>query len=105
MIKEPMSFDLNKLPRKRIAEFCRRNRISRLAVFGSALREDFTAESDVDLLVEFEQGHRVGLAFFAMQDELSEIFGRTVDLNTIGFLSRYFRDEVKAEAQDLYVAA
>ena len=66
----------------RVAEFCQRNRIQRLALFGSVLREDFTPESDVDMLVEFEPGARVGLAFITMQDELSKILGRRVDMNT-----------------------
>ena len=66
----------------RIAEFCRRNGIRRLALFGSVLRDDFTPESDVDVLVEFEPGARVGLAFITMQDELSNILGRRVDMST-----------------------
>ena len=88
-----------------IAAFCRRNRIRRLAFFGSVLRDDFTPESDVDVLVEFEPGTRVGLRFFALEQELSELLGRKVDLNTPGFLSKYFRDSVMAEAEPLYVAA
>lgn len=90
------------MPSGKIAEFCRRHHIRRLAVFGSALRDDFTGDSDLDILVEFEDGHTPGLAFFAMQDELSELLGRTVDLNTPGFLSRYFRDEVLRKAVVAY---
>ncbi len=93
------------IPMERIAAFCRQNRIRRLALFGSILRDDFRPDSDVDVLVEFEPGTRVGLAFFGMQDELSELLGRKVDLNTPGFLSKYFRDEVLREARDLYAAA
>jgi hypothetical protein len=89
----------------RIEAFCSRHRIRRMAIFGSALRDDFGPGSDVDVLVEFEPGARVGLAFFSMQDELSALLGRKVDLNTPGFLSRYFRDSVLREAEDLYVAA
>ena len=89
----------------RLAEFCRRNHIRRLAVFGSALREDFGAHSDVDVLVEFEPGRTPGLAFFSMQDELSRLFNRIVDLHTPASLSRYFRDQVLSEAEDQYVAA
>ena len=91
--------------REQIADFCRRHHIRRLALFGSVLRKDFRPDSDVDVLVEFEPGQRVGLAFFAMQDELSDLFGHRVDLNTPGFLSRYFRDEVLAEADVLYAKA
>jgi len=93
------------VPKEELAAFSRRNRIRRLAFFGSVLRDDFTPESDVDVLVEFEPGARVGLKFFGMEQELSEILGRKVDLNTPGFLSKYFRDEVIAEAEVLYDAA
>jgi predicted nucleotidyltransferase len=91
--------------REAVAQFCRRHHVRRLAFFGSVLRDDFTPESDVDVLVEFEPGHVPGLAFFSMERELSEILGRKVDLNTPGFLSRYFRDRVLAEAENQYVAA
>lgn len=70
------------LPVDRIAEFCQRNHIRRLALYGSVLRDDFTPESDVDVLVEFEPDARVGLSFFTMQDELSDMLGRRVDMNT-----------------------
>jgi predicted nucleotidyltransferase len=82
------------IPHAALAEFCGRNRIRRLALFGSVLRDDFGPQSDVDLLVEFEPGHRLGFAFFTLQEELSAILGRTVDLRTAEDLSRYFRDEV-----------
>ena len=93
------------VPKDKIAGFCRRNHIRRLALFGSVLRRDFGQESDVDVLVEFEPDHVPGLAFFGMQDELSQILGRKVDLNTPQFLSKYFREAVKKEAEDLYVAS
>ena len=59
----------------------------------------------MDVLVEFEPGKTPGFAFFGMQEELSEILGRQVDLNTPDCLSKYFRDQVRAEAEPLYVAA
>jgi len=93
------------LPRDKIAEFCKRNRIRKLSLFGSALRGELREDSDIDLLVEFEPGHVPGLAFFAMQNELSEILGRKVDLNTPQFLSRYFREQVLAEAELQYAAS
>jgi len=93
------------VPKDKIAEFCRRHHIRRLALFGSVLRDDFGPESDVDVLVEFEPGHVPGLAFFGMQEELSAILGRQVDLNTPGFLSRHFRDEVLRQAEVEYDAA
>jgi len=92
------------IDRGAVEAFCRRHHIRRLALFGSVLREDFRPDSDVDVLVEFEPGHVPGLAFFSRQRELSEILGRTVDLNTPGCLSRYYRDEVLANAQVLYDA-
>lgn len=78
-----------------LAEFCGRHRIRKLAFFGSVLRDDFGPDSDVDVLVEFEPGARVGLIGLAgMENELSDLLGRKVDLNTVGCLSPYFRDEV-----------
>jgi hypothetical protein len=90
------------LPKEKIADFCRRYHICKLAVFGSALREDFRPDSDLDVLVEFDPGHTPGLAFFGMEHELSELLGRKVDLNTPQFLSPYFRDKVLAEAEVQY---
>jgi predicted nucleotidyltransferase len=92
------------IPETKIAEFCRRHNIRRLALFGSVLGDDFTSDSDVDVLVEFEPGTRMGLKFFALQEELSRILGRKVDLNTPGFLSKYFRDSVMEEAEDQYAS-
>ena len=92
------------VPIKRIEDFCRRHRIRRLALFGSILRDDFRPDSDVDVLIEFEPGCTPGLAFFAIQDELSQLLGHKVDLHTAGFLSPYFRDQVLAEAKEQYVA-
>ena len=90
------------IDRARLVEFCRRHHIKKLAFFGSVLREDFGPGSDVDVLVEFEAGHVPGLAFLSMEAELAEILGRKVDLNTPGFLSPYFRDQVIAEAEIQY---
>ena len=93
------------IPKDKIAEFCRSHHIRRLALFGSVLRDDFREDSDVDVLVEFEPAHVPGLAFFRLERELSDLLGRKVDLNTPGFLSDYFRDEVLAEAEVQYDAA
>ena len=92
------------LPKEKIAEFCKRNHIRKLSLFGSALRGDFRPGSDIDVLVEFETGHVPGLNFFTMEIELSQLLGQKVDLNTPQFLSRYFRDQVLAESEALYVA-
>jgi len=90
------------IPRERLAEFCRSNHIRRLALFGSIIHGELRPDSDLDVLVEFERGHVPGLAFFRMQDELSELFGRQVDLNTPKFLSPYFRKQVLREAEVLW---
>lgn len=91
--------------RRLLADFCQRHHVRRLALFGSVLRDDFTQDSDVDVLVEFEPGHVPGFAFCDLQEELSGILGRAVDLHTPASLSKYFRDRVLSEAQDQYVAA
>jgi hypothetical protein len=92
------------IDRQRIADFCRKRHIRRLALFGSVLREDFGPESDVDVLVEFEPGHVPGLAFFTIERELSEILGRKVDLNTPEFLGERLRERVLREAEVEYAA-
>lgn len=95
-----------KIDKQVIAKFCRENHIRSLALFGSVLRDDFRPDSDVDVLVEFEQDAHVGMLTLAgLEIELGEILGHQVDLNTPGFISRYFREEVLAEAEVQYVAA
>jgi predicted nucleotidyltransferase len=94
------------IPSEKISEFCKKHHIRKLSLFGSALRDDFTPESDLDILVEFEPGTRVGMIRLAgLEIELGEILGRKVDLNTPGFLSKYYRDKVLAEAAVHYDAA
>ena len=101
MVRHGITFAPNE-----IAEFCRQHHIRRLSLFGSVLRDDFTDKSDVDVLVEFEPGCRVGLIRLAgIEEELSQLGGWKVDLNTPGFLSPYFRDQVLAEAEVQYDAA
>jgi hypothetical protein len=78
-----------------IAAFCRRNGIRKLSLFGSVLTERFSDTSDIDLLAEFEPECKVGyVRMAAMERELSDLFGRKVDLRTPEELSRYFREEV-----------
>jgi predicted nucleotidyltransferase len=90
---------------EQIADFCRRHHIRKLAFFGSVLREDFRPDSDVDVLLEFEPGIRVGLfELMSMQLEFSELIGREADFRLPGDLSRYFRDRVIAEADVQYAA-
>src|SRR5205807_5551801 len=96
-----MALKLN-IPREALADFCRRNHIRRLAFFGSVLREDFGPDSDLDILVEFEPGHVPGLAFFGLQDELSNLLGRQVDLNTPGCFRPELRDRIEQDAEVVY---
>jgi predicted nucleotidyltransferase len=91
---------------EKIAEFCRRHHIRKLSFFGSVLRDDFTPTSDVDVLVEFDPEHIPGLIRLAgMEIELGELLGRNADINLPDSLSKYFRDEVLAEAKVIYVEA
>jgi uncharacterized protein len=88
-----------------IKSFCRQNHIRKLALFGSALRDELNPDSDIDLLVEFEEDHIPGLITLAgMEIELSDKIGRKVDLRTPRDLSRYFRDEVVRQAEVQYEA-
>lgn len=91
------------LSREQVAAYCKRHHITKLAVFGSALRDDFTPQSDVDFLVVFEKGKEPGLITLAgMEDELSEIVGRKADLRTPEDLSIRFRDKVLQTAEVQY---
>ncbi len=96
-----------KIPKEELENFCRRHAIRKLAFFGSILHNDFGPDSDVDVLVEFEP--EAAVSFFELYDleqELSRILGgRKVDLNTPKSLSKYFRDEVLAEAEVHFVEA
>jgi predicted nucleotidyltransferase len=86
-----------------LAAFCQRHHIRKLAMFGSVLRDDFRPESDVDVLVEFDPAYIPGYIRLAgMELELSRILGRKADLNTPKMLSRYFRDQVLAQAEVQY---
>jgi predicted nucleotidyltransferase len=92
--------------REGLSAVCRRHHIRLLSLFGSVLKGTNRAESDVDLLVEFERGKEPGLIGLArIEAELSALLnGRPVDLRTPGDLSRYFRDEVIRTAEAQYAA-
>jgi uncharacterized protein len=102
-------FEMNRtlainLPYEKITAFCQQNAIAKLSLFGSILRNDFNAESDVDMLVEFIPGNKITYFDLAgMEIELTEIVGQKVDLRTPGELSRYFRQNVIESAQTIYV--
>lgn len=88
-----------------LAEFCQRHAVARLSVFGSILSDDFGDASDVDLLVEFKPGKRIGLlGMSALELELSRLIGRKADLRTPNDISRHFRHRVMAEAQVQYAS-
>ena len=88
----------------RLAEFCRRHHILKLAFFGSVLRDDFDPDSDVDVLYEFEPGQEPGWAIASIQSELSQILGRPVDLVPLKYLNARIRDRVLASAEIQYAA-
>ncbi|MDH4121961.1 MAG: nucleotidyltransferase family protein [Deltaproteobacteria bacterium] len=91
------------IPTEAIAAFCRKHHIRKLSLFGSVLREDFGPDSDVDVLVEFEPGTRVGLfGLSEMRYELGDLFHRETDLRTPGFLGKRAKERVLREAQRVY---
>ena len=96
-----------KVDKGRLGEFCRQRHITRLSLFGSVLRDDFASDSDVDVLVDFEEGHTPGFLRVAqIERELSMLLdNRRVDLRTFQDLSRYFRKEVLAAAEVQYAQA
>jgi uncharacterized protein len=88
-----------------IVGLCRRYRVRELALFGSALRDDFAPTSDIDLLVEFEDSAQIGfLALSRLQRELSSLLGRHVDLVLRTGLKPVIREEVLSTAELLYAA-
>lgn len=101
-----MAYSLvSKMPKDKLMEFCKKNHIRKLSVFGSALRGQLKPDSDIDLLVEFEEKHIPGLfSIVKMEIALTEILGRKVDLRTPEDLSQYFRDEVMRNAEIQYQA-
>lgn len=94
---------ISNINNEQLAKFCKQNGIKKLSFFGSVLTENFAPESDIDILVEFENEKIPGLLDMArIERELSELFGRKVDLKTPGELSKYFRAEVIKEAEVKY---
>ena len=95
------------ISKSQIADFCRRHHVRKLSLFGSLLRDDFGAESDVHVLLEFEPGAKVGFfKLYDLEQELSQLLGgRRVDINKPKSLSKRFRDQVLAKAEVVYVQA
>ena len=93
-----------RIPKNELIDFCKKNHIKKLAFFGSILSRDFNPESDIDILVEFEEQHIPGLFdLVRMEEELSTFFlGQRVDLRTPNDLSRYFRAKILHDAEVLY---
>jgi len=88
-----------------LSEFCRRNHITKLSLYGSVLRDDFRPDSDVDIMVEFEEGHTPGLfGLGGMLMDLQDMVGREVDLKTPGDFPPRIRDSVVATTEPLYAA-
>ena len=93
------------IDREAVSAFCLRHHIARLALFGSVLRDDFSPDSDVDVLVEFQAGHVPGLSFLSIEREFSRLLrGRRVDMVTPKFLNHRIRDQIVSSAEFLYVA-
>jgi len=99
-----MAYSLKqKISQNKLAEFCIKNHIKKLSVFGSAIRGQLTPESDIDLLVEFDHRHVPGLfSIVKMEMELTDMLGRKVDMRTFEDLSQYFRNEVAKNAEVQY---
>lgn len=93
------------LSSQQIKIFCQKHHIRQLSFFGSVVREDFSPQSDIDVLVEFEAGHIPGFNFFLIEAELSQLLGRKVDLQTLNFLGPEIRDSVLSEAIPAYEQA
>jgi predicted nucleotidyltransferase len=93
------------IPLGALGELCRRYGVRELAIFGSAVREDFHPDSDIDLLVEFQPEASVGLLdYVGLQHELADLLGRKVDLVSKAGLKPLIRDDVLRQAQILYAA-
>lgn len=94
-----------RVPKKELAEFCRRYNVQKLALFGSVLGDNFHAESDVDILVSFQPNARIGfITFSRMQRELTVLFQRPVDLVPMDGLKPIIRDSVLSNIEEVYAA-
>jgi predicted nucleotidyltransferase len=101
--KELNKIQFNLEDKINLEKLCKFYQIKKLSFFGSVLRNDFTDKSDIDLLVEFEEGHQIGLEFISIEDKLTELFKRKADLNCPDMLHKYFKDKVIQESKAIYV--
>ncbi len=86
-----------------LAAICRKFHVQELALFGSVLRDDFSDDSDIDILVEYEPWARIGLFHhFKLEEALAQILGRDVDLVSKGGLRSILKDEVLSTAEVIY---
>lgn len=91
------------IPHAAIRDFCRTHAVRELAIFGSAVRDDFSPDSDIDVLIDLAPDARVGLVTLQrMRDELAGIFGRPVDLLTRNGLNRHIRDQILLDAEIIH---
>ena len=93
------------IPYEAIASFCEKYHIVKMWLFGSILREDFTDDSDIDVLVEFDPDHIPAWEYFSLADELGSILGRDVDLGTPKSLKAYLKDRITQSSQVIYERA
>ncbi len=99
-----LALDGREIDSARLADVCKRYGLAELAVFGSVARGDAGPDSDVDVLFVLAPDARLGFAMFDLENELAEIFGRTVDRLSKDSVHRLLREEVLAEAKVLYAA-
>lgn len=92
------------IPNQLLAQFSKVHHIRKLALFGSVLRDGFRPDSDIDVLVEFEEGYTSGFKMAGLESELSALIGRKVDLRTPEELNHYFREQVVRESEVRYDA-
>jgi len=98
------ALDGHQIDAAQLARVCERYGVAELSVFGSVARGDAGPDSDVDLLFALAPDTRLGFALFDLEDELTEVFGRPVDLLSKDSVHRLIRDEVLAQAKVLYAA-
>jgi uncharacterized protein len=85
-----------------IERFCMKHHIKKLAFFGSVLREDFNSDSDVDVLVAFEEGHVPGWNIIGIRDELAQLVGKSIDFGTFNSVNPTYQATIFSTMQVFY---